>query len=93
MSEETAKMNGNGRVTISWHWLAVTLLPITLALAFYIYQMSNTQASVDISTLGSRVTNDEQKISDDHDNIASIKSDVSYIKGLLQQKWGISQNP
>lgn len=90
-------MNGfeepkNGGVRITWHWLAVTLIPITIALTIYIYQMAKADTDGKLQNVNDRLTADESKIGDDHDNISAIKSDVSYIKGLLQQKWGIAPN-
>ena len=84
--------NGNGKITISWHWLAVTLLPITIALIAYVYSMANAQTMTSVSQLNTRLSSDEQTMQSQGSDITQIKSDVSYIKGLLQQRWGISPN-
>lgn len=66
-------------VTISWHWLAVTIIPITIALGVLVYKLTNAQTVSSITSLQTRVATIEngnvgrdQKIENINGNIIRI---------------------
>lgn len=87
MEHSAQTKESNGRIYISWHWLAITLVALVVSLSGLVWKMAQDVQAESVQSISTRVTNVETQTNNQGAQIQTIDGNIIRICNKL----GISQ--